>query len=92
MKKLVVSTWTVLGQHRIVTLPDGEQRFDSSSANPKDCETDSVSELFVVVPRKRPGVSSVDMLDTMASDAELNVEQTTGTPVLDRVTTSEDSD
>ena len=34
------------------SLPDGEQQFDSSSANPKDCETDSVSELFVVVPQK----------------------------------------
>ena len=67
------------------SLADGEQRFGSSSDNPKDCETDSVSELFVVVPRKRPGVSSVDMLDTMASDAELNVEQTTGTPVLDKL-------
>ena len=31
---------------------DGEQRFDSSSANPKDCETDSVSELSVAVPQK----------------------------------------
>ena len=60
------------------SLPDGEQQFDSSSANPKDCETDSVSELFVVVPQKWPGALSVDMLDAMASDAELNVEQTTG--------------
>ena len=39
----------------------------------------------MAVPQKRPGASSVDMLDTMASDTELNVEETTGSPVLDKL-------
>ena len=39
----------------------------------------------MAVPQKRPRASSVDMLDTMAYDAELNVEETTGPPVLDKL-------
>ena len=35
----------------------GSAQFGSSSANSKDCETDSVSELTVAVPQKRPGAS-----------------------------------
>ena len=60
------------------SLPSGEQ-CGSSSANTRDSETDSVSDIIVAVPQKRPG-ASVDMLDTMASDAELNVDETTGLP------------
>ena len=52
-----------------------------SSANSKDCETDSVIEMLVVVPQRKVGVSA-DMLDSMASDAELNVDETTGRQVL----------
>ena len=56
MKKLAVSAWTVLGQHRLNcdSLDDGEQRFGSGSSNLKDCETDSVSDLIAAVPQKRP--------------------------------------
>ena len=40
--------------------------------------------MLVAVPQKRVGMS-VDMLDSMVSDAELNVDKTTGPPVLDRL-------
>ena len=58
MKKLAVSAWTVLGRSaQNCDSFAGSEQFGSSSANPMDCETDSVSELTVAVPQKRPGAS-----------------------------------
>ena len=62
----------------------GGEQCRRSSANSNDCETHSVSDMLVVVPQKRVGMS-VDMLDSMVSDAELNVDKTTGPPVLDKL-------
>ena len=62
----------------------GGEQFGRGSANSNDYETDSVSDMLVAVPQKRVGMS-VDMLDSMASDAELNVDETTGPPVLDKL-------
>ena len=62
----------------------GGEQFGRGSANSNDYETDSVSNMLVAVPQKRAGMS-VDMLDSMVSDAELNVDETTGPPVLDKL-------
>lgn len=59
-------------------------QFGGRSANPRDCETDSASEIIVAMPQKRPG-APVDVLDTMASDAEMNVDKTTGPLVLNKL-------
>ena len=57
----------------------GSEQFGGRSANPRDCETDSASEIIAAMPQKRPG-APVDVLETVTSDAELNVDETTGPP------------
>ena len=82
IKKLAVSSMTLLGPRRIVA-PLSVVKGLAGVVPNRDCETDSISDMLMVVPHKWVGLF-VDMLGSIVLDIKLNVDETTEPPVLDK--------